>query len=48
MAVPAKTPWDIEPLHGLISWDHILNSTRQQVAIVRKPRRKGRPVIEGK
>ncbi len=44
--VPAESPFDAAPTHGLIARHHVLDVTGQQVPIVRESVREGRAVVE--
>lgn len=46
MAVPAEATSDVVAVHGLVAGDNVLDSPSQDVAVVREPRREGRPVVE--
>ena len=46
VGVPTKTPFDPESLHRPVARHDVLEGSGQQVAIMRRPGRKGRPVIE--
>lgn len=46
VAVPAEATSDVVAVHGLVAGDNVLDSPSQDVAVVREPRREGRPVVE--
>ena len=46
MAVPPPFPFHLKPAHRPIPRHHVLHHARDDMPIVRRPRRKGRPVIK--
>lgn len=47
VGVPAEAALDMEPLHGPIAGDNILDGGGQQMAVMGQACRKGRAIVEG-